>query len=160
MSLTAFGVIPMWVIRAGRIQDAYGQDVPDWENTEELQTTGWFQPSGGAASAGGTETLIDRDEQRYDGIAWLRPGTPINGRDRLAFRGEVYEVIGPPARRLSPWSTQENHVRVTLQRLTGPHDVNWTGWDSGLRWDGGRTWDQAESAETLPSGNGGTDGEG
>lgn len=118
MTLTGLGIIPFKVLTAPRTTDEYGQDIANWANATETEVTGWFQPNRGS------EVLIDRDEQRFEAVAWFPAGTPINGRDRVIIGEAMYEVIGPPERRLRPWASIEHHVRVALRMVTGPGEMS------------------------------------
>lgn len=114
MTLAAFGTFEATIERAARATDEYGRDVPDWDDVQAIDATCWLQ------TPGGTETMEDRDEQRFDATAWFPPGTDLTGRDRVHIDGHTYEVIGPPARRHLPWSQVEHHVRASLRRVGGP----------------------------------------
>jgi head-tail adaptor len=106
------------ILSAARATDEYGQDVPDWDDVEVLDTLARVQPAAERAGAG--ETMVGRDQQVADARVWLAPGTPVTGRDRVVVAGDVYEVIGPPLRPRTIWTDQEHHVRLELRRVWGP----------------------------------------
>lgn len=110
-------VVPVTVIHAARQTSPYGVDEPDWDAATEAEHLGWVQAGRGAEEA---DWSGGRDQQTYEAIAWLPAGTAVVGRDRLTVGAEIFEVVGPPQRRLAPWHDREHHVRVELRRLEGP----------------------------------------
>lgn len=104
---------PVTILTAPREDDPYGRDVPDWEHASTLDTTARLQPAGEA------ETLVGRDEQQADTLAYLPAGTHITGRDRVLAGGATYEVVGPPRRWRVPWTDSEHHVRAALRKVDG-----------------------------------------
>lgn len=110
-------VVPVTILSAPRAEDPYGRDEADWDNAAETEADVWIEPTAGY------ETVAGMDQLRLDARAWLPPGTPITGRDRVVVVGSgaeaatVFEVIGEPERRLAPWSSTEHHVRVDLRAV-------------------------------------------
>lgn len=58
------------------------------------------------------EEIVDRDEQVADLLARVPIGTDITGHDQLIVAGRTYEVIGPPADKLT-------HIRCEIRWIEG-----------------------------------------
>ena len=89
---------PVTILTAPREDDEYGRDIPDWDNATATEASARIQPTAEA------ESLIDRDEQTADLLAYLPPGTALSGRDRMLVGGATFELVGPP-RRWRAWAT-------------------------------------------------------
>lgn len=64
------------------------------------------------------EVTTDRDTQKADWLLVLPEGAVIDGTDRVQVDGQVFEVVGPPARVHTPRG--EHHVEARLRaRVSG-----------------------------------------
>lgn len=104
------------VLRAGLVDDGYGNQVSDW-------STATSTPYDGCAVAQGTrggEVLAgDRDAVVSDLVVFMPPGADVVATDRLEVRGRAYEVVGEPFDWASPFTGAAFGVVVYCNRVEG-----------------------------------------
>lgn len=105
------------VLSAGTIENPYsGEDEPGWSGTPtETAVTALAvepRPSG--------EPVQDARNAVVSGFTlYLPTGTAVTAQNRVRVRGEVYEVIGDPARWRDPFTGFEPGIVVQVQRVEG-----------------------------------------
>lgn len=100
------------VINPGTKTADYGNGTQDdWDNATEVPVTGCsVQP------VTAPEYTVDRINIATRWAAWLPAGTPVSGRSRVRWRGDIYDVDGDP----QVWDfAPVGHVVVNLRRSTG-----------------------------------------
>lgn len=98
-------------LRGTPATDGYGNSVLTWgEPTETTVANCSVQPAGNTEFTDGREAL----EDIWD--VWAPLGADINGRDRVRWDGQIYEVIGTPSRWPHPTLA---HINFRMRRVTG-----------------------------------------
>lgn len=101
------------ILRASLVDDAYGNQVPDWSTPVSTAVTGCrLQPE----RAG--EYVLDREAVTTRWRLFAPAGTDLRATDRVEHAGEVYEVDGDPQRWPSP-TGRLAHVEALLRRTEG-----------------------------------------
>lgn len=101
------------ILRAGLVDDGYGNQVPDWSTPTSTSVPGCrLQPE----QAG--EYVLDREAVVTRWRLFAPDGTDLRATDRVEHAGEVYEVEGEPERWPSP-TGRLAHVEALLRRTEG-----------------------------------------
>ena len=103
------------VVRAGLVDDGYGNQVPDWSTATSTPYEGCAV---GQGSRGG-EVLADRNVVLSDLVVFMPPGADVVATDRLEIRGRAYEVVGEPFDWRSPFSGTAFGTAVYCNRAEG-----------------------------------------
>lgn len=103
------------VVRAGTLEDEYGNTRPDWGDAAERIPVDRVnvQPSGGSSE--------DTDDKQVTVTGWLlisAPGTmpDLRETDRIEFDGMQLEVVGKVGRWPVPASIQ--HIEAQLKEVS------------------------------------------
>ena len=106
------------VVRAGLVDDGYGNQVRDW-------STATRTPYDGCAVAQGardriTEDLTgDRNVIVSDLVVFMPSGADVLATDRLEVRGRDYEVVGEPFAWVNPFTGTPFGTPVYCNRVEG-----------------------------------------
>lgn len=87
--------------------DDYGNVVPGAESRVEYPAR--------LEETGSTEVTLDRDTVTSDWRVFLPPEAAISAYDRVEVDGEMYEVVGRPARLRTPRGV--HHVEARLRAV-------------------------------------------
>ncbi|MET7867981.1 hypothetical protein [Micromonospora taraxaci] len=103
------------VLRAGLVDDGYGNQVRDWENATPTPYAGCA-----VAQNGRDESLTgDRNAVASDLVVFMPFGADVVATDRLEIRGRSHEVVGEPFAWTSPFSGTAFGVAVYCNRVEG-----------------------------------------
>lgn len=103
------------VVRAGLVDDGYGNEVSDWANA----TSTPYEGCAVAQGTRGSEVLADRNAVLSDLVVFMPPGADVAPTDRLEVRGREYEVVGEPFGWTSPFTGTAFGVVVYCNRVEG-----------------------------------------
>lgn len=103
------------VVRAGLVDDGYGNEVPDWANG----TSTPYEGCAVAQGSRGSEVLTDRNAVLSDLVVFMPSGADVLPTDRLSVRGRTYEVVGEPFDWVSPFTATRFGVVVYCNRVEG-----------------------------------------
>lgn len=110
------------VLRAGLVDDGYGNQVLDWASATSTQYEGCAVAQGGRAGQGakGDEILTgDRNAVISDLVVFMPTGADVRATDRLEIRSRVYEVLGEPFDWVNPFTGVAFGVVVYCNRVEG-----------------------------------------
>lgn len=107
MPITDFYINPVTILTPAPDEDIYGDDIDDWANAQEAETTGWLH------EINGTEALGNRDTVIGAARLFLPADTTITALDRVVVAGRTYEVDGAP--RTSRTREGAHHLEVELR---------------------------------------------
>jgi len=109
----AFGVTVTWLRRQVTGQDAHGNDVTTWVETDI--------PSCVIAPRATFEDVQARDMAIFGLTLYITlPGYPIAPSDRIRYGGETYEIDGPVARWDSnPLTAGKGGIQASISHITG-----------------------------------------
>ncbi|MCG5460845.1 hypothetical protein MED01_004271 [Micromonospora sp. MED01] len=103
------------VLRAGLVDDGYGNQVRDWSAATSTPYAGCA-----VAQNGRDESLTgDRNAIASDLIVFMPSGAGVLATDRLEIRGRSYEVVGEPFAWTSPFSGLPFGTVVYCNRVEG-----------------------------------------
>ena len=111
---SGLGTDTITVIRAALVvADRYGNKTRDWAGAARTTVTGVsVQP------VGSDEAVVDREWAAAHLRLFAPPGTDLTSTDRVAWRGDTYEVDGTPRRWFDDEGV-EDHTEADLKRMTG-----------------------------------------
>jgi hypothetical protein len=97
--------------------DRYGSHSRDWPSAAPVTVTGVsVQPI--SAAAGSVESTVDREWASTHLVMYAPAGTDVQATDRVVWRGETFEVDGPPKVWIDDVGVTD-HVEVSLKMMTG-----------------------------------------
>lgn len=106
------------VVRAGLVDDGYGNQVPGWPAATSTPYEGCAVAQGARDRAteipGG-----DRNVVISDLVVFMPSGADVTATDRLEIRARVYEVVGEPFDWRSPFTGTRFGVAVYCNRVEG-----------------------------------------
>lgn len=101
------------VLRAGLVDDGYGNQVPDWSDPVRAEVTGCrLQPMPVE------DYVLDREAVTTRWRLFAPEGTDLRATDRVEHDGVAYQVEGDPERWPSP-TGRLAHVEALLRRTEG-----------------------------------------
>lgn len=103
------------VVRAGLVDDGYGNPVPDWA----AATSTPYEGCAVAQGTRGSEVLDDRNAVVSDLVVFMPPGADVAATDRLSVRARDYEVVGEPFDWTSPYTSTAFGTVVYCNRVEG-----------------------------------------
>lgn len=104
---------PVIVVRPKIVDDDVLDDRHlDWDRATRRQHRAEVQITS-------TDELDDgRDAEIVTATIWLRPADALQATDRVEWRGDVFEVVGPPKVRFDGRG-RPDHVEANLESVTG-----------------------------------------
>lgn len=106
------------VLRAGLVDDGYGNPVPDWTSPTSTPYEGCAVAQG-AKGTGTEDATGDRNVVVSDLVVFMPSGADVRATDRLEIRARVYEVVGEPFDWRSPFTGTAFGAAVYCNRLEG-----------------------------------------
>lgn len=107
---------PVTVLRAGLVDDGYGNPVRDWSTATRTPHEGCAV---GQGTRGGEALTGDRDTITSDLAVFMPSAADVVATDRLEIRGREYEVVGVPFDWRSPFSGTAFGTAVYCNRVEG-----------------------------------------
>ena len=110
------------VVRAGLVDDGYGNQVRDWSMSTSTPYGGCAVAQGTRGSQGvqGSEDLTgDRNVIVSDLVVFMPTGADVTATDRLEVRARTYEVVGEPFDWASPFTGVRFGAVVYCNRVEG-----------------------------------------
>lgn len=104
------------VVRAGLVDDGYGNQVRDWATATSTPYEGCAVAQG---TRGGESLTGDRNVIVSDLIVFMPSGADVASTDRLEVRGRAYEVVGEPFDWVNPWSGAAFGLVAYCNRVEG-----------------------------------------
>lgn len=113
MSGISFHRDTVTILRAGMVDDGYGNQTPDWSAPSRADVAGCrLQP------LPVEDYTLDREAVTTRWRLFAPAGTDLRATDRVEHQDEVYEVEGDPERWPSP-TGRLAHVEALLRRTEG-----------------------------------------
>jgi hypothetical protein len=113
MSIQAFFVRTVVVLRTTPITDRYHNLARDWKNAITVVTTkGWLAPN-----TSQTENDTDREQAEAQTWLYLAEGIDIQPTDRVTVDGILYQVLGDIADCWTP--AGGHHLEVRVKEISG-----------------------------------------
>lgn len=109
---------PVAVLRAGLVEDGYGNSTPDWAAATSTRYEGCAVGQG-AKGTGTEDATGDRNVVVSDLVVFMPTGADVRATDRLEIRDRVYEVVGEPFDWFSPFTGTRFGVVVYCNRAEG-----------------------------------------
>lgn len=106
--------------RPALVTDRYGNSVPDWANTTDLELAGVLVTSratGGTSSNEETEQTRESDTTGW--AVYARGVVDVNPTDRIVWNGLTFAVEGEPALWPSPHGDGIHNTQIDIVETVG-----------------------------------------
>lgn len=107
----AFGVTVTWLHREVTGQDAHGNDVTTWTETDIDNCV--------LAPRATFEDVQGRDMAIFGLTLYTPPGYDMQPADRIRVTGKTYEIDGPRADWYNPLTAGQGGIQVSISYITG-----------------------------------------